>query len=75
MQPSFFYDIISIMEDKIDNDKATGLLWYALCIIAVVSVWRSFNTLPAEFLLGAFSAWCLRNGMLYYDRAFKKENE
>ena len=63
------------MEDKIDNDKAVGLVWYVACIIIAVSVWRSYNTLPAEFLLGALSAWCLRNGIFYYDRAFRKENE
>jgi hypothetical protein len=63
------------MEDKIDNNKAAGLVWYILCIVAVTSVWHTFNTLPAEFLLGALSVWCLRNGMNYYDIANKEENE
>ena len=75
LQPSFFCDIISLMETKIDDNKASGFVWYVLCIVAVTTVWRSYNTLPAEFLLGAFSVWCLRNGMFYYEKASKIENE
>ncbi len=75
LQPSFFYDIIYIMEDKIDNNKAAGLVWYILCFVAVTHVWRTTGTLPSDFLLGALSVWCLRNGMLYYDKANKIENE
>ena len=51
----FFYDIISIMEDKIDNNKAVGLVWYILCFVAITHVWRTYRTLPADFLLGAVS--------------------
>ena len=75
LQPSFFCDIMSLMETKIDDNKASGFVWYVLCIVAVTTVWRSYNTLPAEFLLGAFSVWCLRNGMFYYEKASKIENE
>ena len=71
----FFYDIINIMEDKIDNNKAVGLVWYILCFVAITHVWRTYGTLPADFLLGAVSVWCLRNGMLYYDKANKLEDE
>lgn len=71
----FFYDIILIMEDKIDNNKAVGLVWYILCFVAITHVWRTYGTLPADFLLGAVSVWCLRNGMLYYDKANKLEDE
>ena len=70
-----FYDIISIMEDKIDNNKAVGLVWYILCFVAITHVWRTYGTLPADFLLGAVSVWCLRNGILYYDKANKLEDE
>ena len=70
-----FYDIISIMEDKIDNNKAAGLVWYVIGLVAVTHVWRTTGTLPSDFLLGALSVWCLRNGMLYYDKASKIENE
>ena len=63
------------MEDKIDNNKAAGLVWYILCIIAVTHVWRTTGTLPSDFLLGDLSVWCLRNGKLYYDKASKIENE
>ena len=70
-----FCDIISIMEDKIDNNKAVGLVWYILCFVAITHVWRTTGTLPADFLLGAASVWCLRNGMLYFDKANKLENE
>ena len=75
LQPSFFGDIMFLMETKIDDNKASGFVWYVLCIVAVTTVWRSYNTLPAEFLLGAFSVWCLRNGMFYYEKASKIENE
>ena len=71
----FFYDIISIMEDKIDNNKAAGLIWYVIGLIAVTHVWRTTGTLPSDFLLGAVSVWCLRNGMNYYDIAKEEENE
>ena len=71
----FFYDIILIMEDKIDNNKAVGLVWYILCFVAITHVWRTYGTLPADFLLGAVSVWCLRNGMLYNDKANKLEDE
>lgn len=71
----FFCDIILIMEDKIDNNKALGLVWYILCFVAITHVWRTFGTLPADFILGAVSVWCLRNGMLYYDKANKLEDE
>jgi hypothetical protein len=63
------------MEDKIDNDKAAGLLWYVLGFLAIAHVWRTTGTLPSDFLLGALSVWCLRNGMGYYDKAKKEENE
>ena len=75
MQPSFLFDIISIMEDKIDDNKAAGLVWYILFFIAVTHVWRTSGTLPSDFLLGALSVWCLRNGMFYYDKLNKTENE
>ena len=71
----FFYDIISIMQDKIDNNKAAGLLWYVVGLVALTHVWRTTGTLPSDFLLGAVSVWCLRNGMNYYDIANKEENE
>jgi len=71
----FFYDIISIMDDKIDNNKAAGLVWYVIGLIAVTHVWRTTGTLPSDFLLGALSVWCLRNGMVYYDIAKEEENE
>jgi hypothetical protein len=74
LQP-FFYDIISIMDDKIDNNKAAGLVWYVIGLIAVTHVWRTTGTLPSDFLLGALSVWCLRNGMVYYDIAKEEENE
>jgi hypothetical protein len=63
------------MEDKIDNNKAAGLVWYVIGLVAVTHVWRTTGTLPSDFLLGALSVWCLRNGMLYYDKASKIENE
>ena len=75
LQPSFFYDIINIMDDKVDNNKAAGLVWYVIGLIAVTHVWRTTGTLPSDFLLGALSVWCLRNGMNYYDIANKEENE
>ena len=74
LQPSFLFDIITIME-YIDNNKAAGLVWYILCIVAVTHVWRTTGTLPSDFLLGALSVWCLRNGMVYYDIAKEEENE
>ena len=70
-----FYDIISIMEDKIDNNKAAGLVWYVIGLIALTHVWRTTGTLPSDFLLGALSVWCLRNGMVYYDIVKEEENE
>lgn len=63
------------MEDKIDNNKAAGLVWYILFFLVVTHVWRSTGTLPSDFLLGALSVWCLRNGMFYYDKANKLEDE
>ena len=71
----FFYDIIYIMQDKIDNNKAAGLLWYVVALVAITHVWKITGTLPSDFLLGALSVWCLRNGMNYYDIANKEENE
>jgi hypothetical protein len=63
------------MEDKIDNNKAAGLLWYVVALVAITHVWKTTGTLPSDFLLGALSVWCLRNGMNYYDIANKEENE
>jgi len=63
------------MQDKIDNNKAAGLLWYVVCLVALTHVWRTTGTLPSDFLLGAVFVWCLRNGMNYYDIANKEENE
>jgi hypothetical protein len=59
------------MENKIDKNKAAGLTWYILCIVTVTYVWKIAGTLPSDFLLGALSVWCLRNGMVYYTRANK----
>jgi len=63
------------MEDKIDNNKAAGLVWYVIGLIALTHVWRTTGTLPSDLLLGALSVWCLRNGMVYYDIAKEEENE
>jgi hypothetical protein len=63
------------MEDKIDNNKAAGLLWYVVALVAITHVWKTTGTLPSDFLLGALSVWCLRSGMNYYDIANKEENE
>ena len=63
------------MENKIDDDKAAGLFWYVVGLVAVTHVWRTTGTLPSDFLLGALSVWCLRNGMDYFSKANKEENE
>lgn len=63
------------MENKIDDNKAAGLFWYVIGLVAVTHVWRTTGTLPSDFLLGALSVWCLRNGMDYFAKASKEENE
>ena len=63
------------MQDKIDNNKAAGLLWYVVALVSITHVWKTTGTLPSDFLLGALSVWSLRNGMNYYDIANKEENE
>jgi hypothetical protein len=61
--------------DAIDDDKSAGLFWYVAGIVAAIHVWRTAGTLPSDFLLGALSAWCVRNGMFYCAKANKIENE
>ena len=63
------------MENKIDDNKAVGLVWYTISVLIILNVWRNFNTLPGEFILGAFSIWSLRNGMDYFKKAEKSEDE
>jgi hypothetical protein len=63
------------MENKIDDNKAVGLVWYTISVLIILNIWRNFNTLPGEFLLGAFSIWSLRNCMDYFKKAEKSEDE
>jgi len=67
--------MISIMENRIDDNKAAGLGWNTICILIVLYTWRTYNTLPGDFLLGAFAIWSLRNAMDYYKKVEKIENE
>jgi hypothetical protein len=52
----------------LNENKAIGLVWYFIAVIIVTSSWRYNDTLPAEFLSGAFAVWCLRNGMDYFSK-------
>jgi hypothetical protein len=63
------------MENNIDDNKAAGFVWNTICVLITLYTWRSYNTLPGDFLLGAFAVWALRNGMAYYKKAEKIENE
>ena len=57
--------------EKIDDNKATGFLLATLGVIVILSVWHRSSTLPADFLLGCLSAWCIRSATAYYKLAEK----
>jgi len=63
------------MIEKVSDLKFTGFLCIALGAALIYNTWSRFNTLPADFLLGALSAWAIRSGVGYFKSAenFKDE--
>jgi uncharacterized membrane protein YobD (UPF0266 family) len=63
------------MKEKVSDLKFTGFICVALGAIVIYNTWNRSGTLPADFLLGALTAWALRSGIVYFKSAENLEDE
>ena len=64
------------MNKTLINDKKTaGFVVAALGSMIVYKIWNTNQTLPADFLLGAFSAWLMRTSMAFFKSVEELQNQ
>jgi hypothetical protein len=64
------------MNKALINDKKTaGFVLGVIAGIIIYKTWNTHLTLPADFLLGGFSAWLMRTSMAFFKSAEELQNE
>jgi hypothetical protein len=59
----------------INDKKAAGFVVAALGSMIVYKIWNTNQTLPADFLLGAFSAWLIRTAVAFFKSVEELQSE
>jgi len=63
------------MKEKVSDLKFTGFICFSIGAVLIYNTWNRSGTLPADFLLGALTAWALRSGFAYFKSAENLEDE
>ncbi len=64
------------MNKTLINDKRTaGFVVGVIGGIIIYKTWNNYQTLPADFLLGAFAAWLVRTSMAFFKSVEELQNE
>ena len=50
----------------ISDKKSAGFVLGVIAGIIIYKTWNTHQTLPADFLLGAFAAWLSRTSMAFF---------
>jgi hypothetical protein len=58
----------------ISDKKTAGFVVAALGSMLVYKIWNTNQTLPADFLLGAFSAWLIRTAVAFFKSVEELQN-
>jgi hypothetical protein len=64
------------MNKTLINDKKTaGFVLGVIGGIIIYKTWNTYQTLPADFLLGAFTAWLVRTSMAFFKSVEELQNQ
>jgi len=64
------------MNKTLINDKKTaGFVVGVIGGIIIYRTWSTYQTLPADFILGAFAAWLVRTSMAFFKSVEELQNE
>jgi hypothetical protein len=64
------------MNKTLINDKKTaGFVVGVIGGIIIYRTWSTYQTLPADFILGAFAAWLARTSMAFFKSVEELQNE
>jgi hypothetical protein len=64
------------MNKTLINDKKTaGFVLGVIGGIIIYRTWSTYQTLPADFILGAFAAWLARTSMAFFKSVEELQNE
>jgi hypothetical protein len=59
----------------ISDKKSAGFVLGVIAGIIIYKTWNTHQTLPADFLLGAFAAWLMRTSMAFFKSVEELQNE
>jgi hypothetical protein len=64
------------MNKTLINDKKTaGFVVGVIAGIIIYRTWSTYQTLPSDFLLGAFAAWLMRTSMAFFKSVEELQNK
>ena len=64
------------MNKTLINDKRTaGFVLGVIGGIIIYKTWNTYQTLPADFLLGAFASWLVRTSVAFFKSVEEMQNE
>ncbi len=59
----------------ISDKKTAGFVLGVIGGIVIYKTWNTYQTLPADFLLGGFAAWLIRTSVAFFKSIEELQNE